>query len=337
MLDIGSNSAQLQVVEVYPGSPPLPAHAVKAATRLGECFGSDGSILPEGVDRLVASVDEAMDAARRCGVERLVAFATSAVRDSANRGQILERIREAAGLIPQFLAGEDEARLTYLAARRWYGWSTGRLLVLDVGGGSLEIALGRDVQPEVALSLPLGAGRLTRAFLPDDPPDQTQVKRLRRHVRDTLSEASDRLRWEGCPALAVATSKTFKQLARLAGAPRQRKGPFARRTLAVQDLERWIPRLERRTAEQRAKLRGVSGPRARQILAGAVVAQQTMQTLGISSVEICPWALREGVTLCYLETSFSGIPMLPIQPVDLDTPAQPGNVHRLPGLTGEPN
>jgi exopolyphosphatase/guanosine-5'-triphosphate,3'-diphosphate pyrophosphatase len=186
---------------------------------------------------------------------------------------ILTRVERETGVRPQCLTGADEARLTYLAVHQWYGWSAGRLVVVDIGGGSMEIVLGRDAQPELAVSLPLGAGRLTRMFLPDDPPKNKQITALRRHVNETLREVADRLRWEGTPDRAIATSKTFKQLARLSGAPAQRKGPFARRSLTVQDLEAWIPRLVRLRASQRAQLRGVSRPRARQIVAGAVVAR----------------------------------------------------------------
>ena len=151
-------------------------------------------------------------------------FTTSAVRDAANRDLILDRVEAEAGVRPQYLSGEAQARLTYLAVHQWYGWSAGRLLILDIGGGSMEIVLGRDAEPEFAMSLPLGAGRLTRAFLPDDPPGREQVAALRQYVNATLREVADRLLWEGVPERAIGTSKTFKQLARLTGAPAQRKG-----------------------------------------------------------------------------------------------------------------
>jgi exopolyphosphatase / guanosine-5'-triphosphate,3'-diphosphate pyrophosphatase len=124
-------------------------------------------------------------------------FTTSAVRDAANRDLILDRVEAEAGVRPQYLSGEDEARLIYLAVHQWFGWSAGRLLILDIGGGSMEIVLGRDAEPELAVSLPLGAGRLTRLFLPDDPPSRDQLAALRRHVNATLREVADRLLWEG--------------------------------------------------------------------------------------------------------------------------------------------
>jgi exopolyphosphatase / guanosine-5'-triphosphate,3'-diphosphate pyrophosphatase len=315
VLDIGSNSAQLQVFEVRPGAPPLPSHAVKEPTLLGGAFDANGAIDPAGVDRVVAAVRRAMSAARRLGVQQLYVFTTSAVRDAANRDLVLDRVAAESGVRPQYLTGVDEARLTYLAVHQWYGWSAGRQLVLDIGGGSMEIAFGRDAEPELSVSLPLGAGRLTRAFLPDDPPSREQLARLRRHVRATLREVSDRLLWEGVPDRVIGTSKTFKQLARLAGSPAQREGPFVRRRVTAADLDAWIPRLAGLRAAKRAELQGVSHSRSRQILAGAMVARAAMKTLNVDSVDVCPWALREGIVLHYLQSMHTGSFDLPLRPL----------------------
>jgi exopolyphosphatase/guanosine-5'-triphosphate,3'-diphosphate pyrophosphatase len=316
VLDIGSNSAQLQVVEVRPGAPPLPTLAVKEPTLLGEAFDADGAIDIAGLDRVVAAVERALDAARRLGVEELYVFTTAAIRDATNRDMILARLEREAGVRPQCMSGTDEARLSYLAVHQWYGWSAGRLLVIDIGGGSMEIVLGRDAQPELAVSLPLGAGRLTREYLHHDPPRQTELAALRRHVNTTLREVADRLRWEGAPDRAIATSKTFKQLARLSGAPAQRKGPFVRRSLAADDLDYWIPRLIELKAKQRAKLQGVSQPRARQTVAGALVARATMKALNVYAVDVSPWALREGIILHYLQTRLNETFTLPLSPLN---------------------
>lgn len=315
VLDIGSNSAQLQVVDVIPGAPPLPTHAIKEPTLLADALNEQDEIDQPGLDRLATAIGRSMQAVERLGVGELYIFATSAVRDAANREEAVRRVEAVAGVRPQFLTGEEEARLTYLAVRRWYGWSAGRLLVLDIGGGSTEIVLGRDAEPDFAVSLPLGAGRLSRAFLPDDPPTSKQIRKLRRHVRDTLSQVIDRLRWEAQPARAIATSKTFKQLARLAGAPPQRKGPFRQRSLAVDDLDHWIPRLARLRAAKRAQLPGISRTRAHQIVAGALVAKAAMEAVDVCRVEICPWALREGIMLTYLESTAHPATRMPLQTV----------------------
>jgi exopolyphosphatase / guanosine-5'-triphosphate,3'-diphosphate pyrophosphatase len=303
VLDIGSNSAQLQVVELAPGAPPLPAHSVKEPTLLAEAFDAAGAICAEGVDRVTDAVEAAVGVARDMQVERLFAFATSAIRDASNSDAVLDRIEHACGVRPSTLSGEEEARLTYLAVRRWYGWSSGRLLLLDIGGGSMEIALGRDAHPELALSLPLGAGRLTREFITGDPPGEGEVTALRRHVQDCLSTVADRVRWEGTPKQVIATSKTFKQLARLSGAPPRRSGPFVPRSLSRTDLNKAVTRLTGLCTAERSRLRGVSEARAHQIVAGAVVAKATMKALGVKQAEICPWALREGIMLHYLETA----------------------------------
>src|SRR3954452_12410643 len=320
VLDIGSNAARLQIVDGPAGGPPLPAQAVKEPTLLGEEMLPDGPVGHVAVERVCAAVSRAVEIAERQAIDQLYAFVTSAVRDATNRDDVLDRIEHVAGIRPQYLSGDEEARLTYLAVHRWYGWSAGRLLLLDIGGGSMEIVLGRDAEPQLAISLPLGAGRLTRELLPDDPPSRAQLKVMRRHIRETLREIADRVRWEGDPRRVVATSKTFKQLARLSGAAPQRKGPFVNRRLARRDVQTWIPRLAKMPAADRAKLRGISLPRGRQILAGAVVADLTMATLDIDSMEICPWALREGIVWPHLESIAPEAPFS-LQPVRRTTDA----------------
>ena len=132
----------------------------------------------------------------------------------------------------------------------------------------------------------------------------------------TLREVADRLLWEGVPERAIGTSKTFKQLARLSGAPSQRKGPFVRRSVAAKDLEAWIPRLAAMRARERARLKGVSRSRSRQITAGALVARAGMKALNVDCVDVCPWALREGIILHYLQTTFNQPLDLPLRPLD---------------------
>ncbi|MEV4313884.1 hypothetical protein [Actinocrispum sp. NPDC049592] len=325
VLDIGSNSAQLQVVDVAAGAPPLPAHAVKEPTLLAEEIRSDGTLSETGIQRVTCAVANAVQAAARLGVGQLYPFVTAAIRDAVNREEVIDRIHAGSGIRPQYLTGEEEATLTYFAAHRWYGWSSSPMLLMDIGGGSMELVLGRDVLPELAISLPLGAGRLTREFLAADPPARKQLKALGRHVRSTLSEVLDRLRWEGKPRHVVATSKTFKQLARLNGAASQRKGPFVRRTLKLADLRESIPKLAAVSASERAGLRGVARSRARQIVAGAVLAEATMTALDIQAVDICPWALREGILLRHLE-DVTALPALPLQPLTRNDGA---TVHQL--------
>ncbi|MEW2165443.1 Ppx/GppA phosphatase family protein [Streptomyces sp. NPDC007084] len=301
VLDVGSNTVHLLVVDAHPGARPLPAHSHKADLRLAQLLDESGAIDPEGVDKLIETVQEALVAAEDKGVEALLPFATSAVREASNADEVLARVQTETGVELQVLTGAEEARLTFLAARRWFGWSAGKLLVLDIGGGSLEIAYGIDEEPDAAVSLPLGAGRLTAGWLPGDPADPADVRALRRHVRTQIARTVGEFSRFGAPDHVVATSKTFKQLARLAGAARSTEGLYVQRELKRRSLEDWVPRLTAMTADERAELPGVSPGRARQLLAGAMVAEGAMDLFGVETLEICPWALREGVILRRLD------------------------------------
>jgi exopolyphosphatase/guanosine-5'-triphosphate,3'-diphosphate pyrophosphatase len=296
VLDVGSNSAHLRVVDAFPGSPPLPVFRHKAATRLAEAIDGTGAIGAKGVQRLISAVGAALESARRQRVAELIPFATAAIRDATNRDDVLVVVERETGVRLGFLSGEEEAKLTYFAVHRWYGWSAGPLLLLDIGGGSLEVAQGRDEDPTLVVSLPLGAGHLTRGFLPRHPASRKHVRALRAHIRETLAGTTERLHWETPAGRAVATSKTFKQLARFAGEP-ARSGSAWRRILRRDRLRAWIPRLAAMSPAQRAALPGVTPARARQLLAGAVAAHTTMSEFGLDRVETCPWALREGILL----------------------------------------
>ncbi|MFF8383730.1 Ppx/GppA phosphatase family protein [Streptomyces kanasensis] len=301
VLDVGSNTVHLLVMDAHPGARPRPAHSHKVELRLAELLDPDGAIGARGIDRLVAVVGDAVHTAEEKGCEAVLPFATSAIRDASNADAVLARVHEETGVTLQVLTGEEEARLTFLAARRWFGWSAGTLLLLDIGGGSLEIAYGMDEEPDAAVSLPLGAGRLTAGWLPGDPPDPADVKALRRHVRARIARTVGEFARLGRPDHVVATSKTFKQLARIAGAAGSGEGLQVQRVLSRTSLETWVPKLASMTTEQRRGLPGVSEGRAAQLLAGALVAEAAMDLFGVDELEICPWALREGVILRRLD------------------------------------
>ena len=301
VLDVGSNTIHLLVVDAHAGAPPIPAFSYKTELRLAELLDASGRIGTRGSAQLVAFVTDALQQAEDKGVEEMLAFATSAVRDAPNGDDVMGRLRAASGVELAVLSGEEEAKLTFLAVRRWYGWSSGRLLVLDIGGGSLEIATGDDEEPDAANSMPLGAGRLTRDHLPNDPPHKDEVKALRKLVRAAFARDIGRVIRAGAPDRVVGTSKTFRSLARLTGAAPSTDGPYVRRLLRHKDLVEWLPRLEAMSAADRSALPGVSPGRARQLLAGAVVADAAMDLLGVEQLEICPWALREGVILRRLD------------------------------------
>jgi exopolyphosphatase/guanosine-5'-triphosphate,3'-diphosphate pyrophosphatase len=301
VLDVGSNTAHLLVVDAHRGAPPLPAFSFKRPLRLAEHLDPDGAIEEAGAKALIDFIHVALMVAEDKGCESILGFATSAIREATNGEDVFARVKAETEVDLKVLPGADEARLTFLAVRRWYGWSSGHTMLFDIGGGSLEIAAGRDEAPDVAQSLELGAGRLTRQYLPGDPPDLEDVRTLRKHVRAEIARDAGELLRIGPPDHAVATSKTFRSLARVCGQPSSSEGPYVRRVLERETLADRLPMLLTLNSAQRAELDGVSSARAHQIVAGAVVAEAILDIFDLEGMDICPWALREGIILEHLD------------------------------------
>ncbi|MCZ4069196.1 Ppx/GppA phosphatase family protein [Microbacterium sp. NE2HP2] len=302
VLDIGSNTVHLLVADVRPGGRPLARTSKRTVLRLMRYLEPDGSISDDGVRALVAAVTEAVAVSRTENVAELLATATSAVRDAANGPQVIAAIEEALGQDLQVLGGESEARFTFLAVRRWFGWSAGEILLFDIGGGSLEIAAGSDELPDTAASVPLGAGRMTVQFLPADPPGEDAVDVLREHARATLKPIVASMADSPRPDHVVGSSKTIRSLAKLAGDPVPGWSGIERMTLPRSALNSWIPRLARIPASARQELPGITADRTFQIVAGAVVLHEAMRAFDVDELEVSPWALREGVLLRYIES-----------------------------------
>src|SRR5680860_135552 len=301
VLDIGSNTGHLLVVDAYRGAAPMPASSYKEPLRLAEHIEKDGTVSDKGVEALTEFVGHALELAEDKGCEEIYSFATSAVRDADNCDEVLAHVEKRTGVNIKVLPGEAEARLTFLAVRRWFGWSSGRLAVFDIGGGSLEVAGGGDESPDVAWSLPLGAGRLSREYFADGPPKEKALRKLRTKIRTEIAHDAGTLLHGGTPDHAVATSKTFRSLARICGAAASSDGPLVRRILPAANLDEWIPKMLEMSLEDIAELPGVSGNRAHQVVAGALVAAAVMDIFDLEELEICPWALREGVILDRLD------------------------------------
>ncbi|CAN5332887.1 Ppx/GppA phosphatase family protein [soil metagenome] len=262
VLDIGSNTGHLLVVDAHRGAAPLPAYSYKEPLRLAEHLDATGAVSQQGIDALAAFTAQAQRVAEEKGCEDMLAFATSAVRDAVNGDAVLAEVDTRTGLPIEVLSGDDEARLTFLAVRRWLGWSAGRLWVFDIGGGSLEMAGGADEEPEVAWSLPLGAARLARPHLAADRLDDDAVRALRKQIRADIARDAGRLLRHGAPDHAAATSKTFRSLARICGAAPSADGPLVPRSLPIAALAEWIPKLAAMNRDELAHLPGArpAGP-----------------------------------------------------------------------------
>lgn len=297
VLDVGSNTVHLQVVDAAPGARPNPTVNYKEEVRLAEYLSKDGFLSAEGIRLLREAIRRSLLEARKVDTQELLPFATSALREAKNGSEVISRINEDFEIDLQVLSGEDEAKITFLAARRWYGWSSGRLLMVDIGGGSLELAVGVNEVPDVALSLPLGASRLTKSHLEGDPFTKKSIRELRDYVEANIAEILPTLLRHQDTDRAIATSKTLRTLARLTGDWIDGNG----KKLRIDSLRKITPRLAEMTQEERSELPGVSATRARQITAGALVAESVMRSLDVDELEICPWALREGIVLKWLD------------------------------------
>ncbi|GAB3849060.1 Ppx/GppA family phosphatase [Nesterenkonia populi] len=317
VLDIGSNTVHLALVDAHIGAKPEPFASHKRPLSLVQHLDEDGAITEEGQQQLLEFINDAMRFATRHRAEDLLAFCTSAIRESANGEQVLQRVQAEADIELTELTGAQESAMTFFAVRRWRGWSAGHILNFDIGGGSLEIAYGQDELPSTALSVPLGAARLTREWLPeelqspgrlrDKAPSKSQVKELRAYAAEEIAAARrefpQNLEIPTTPkTMVTATSKTFRSLARLTGSAPSAEGPYVLRVLRHKDLKALVKKLGDLSAKERAELPGVSETRAPQVLAGAIAAEAAMKAFGVEELTICPWALREGLILRRLDT-----------------------------------
>ena len=297
VLDVGSNTVHLQVVDTHPGARPNPTFNHKEELRLTEYLDGENNISKEGITALRSAIKNAIAHSKSVKTEELLPFATSALREASNGPEIISGINKDYDIDLQVLTGEEEAKLTFLAARRWFGWSSGRLLVIDIGGGSLEIASGVDESPQVAVSLPLGASRLTKNHLEGDPFTAKSIRNLRDHIESQLESVLPTLVKHEDSDRAIATSKTLRTLARLCGDWYDGNGKI----ITLDAIRKMSSRLAEMDSDERTKLPGVSANRARQIVAGAFVTESVMRNLDLEKLEICPWALREGLILKYMD------------------------------------
>ncbi|MEY4109204.1 MAG: hypothetical protein RJB35_518 [Actinomycetota bacterium] len=296
VLDVGSNTIHLQVVDAHLGGPPIPNSSHKSIIKLTEFLDEVGAITDLGIEKISDAIQKNMANAQHLNIDELLAFATSAIREAVNSDEVIAHVNKTCSIDLQVLSGEEEARFTFLAARRWLGWSAGDLLVLDIGGGSLEIARGAEENPTFKTSMQLGAGRLTRSHLKGDPFTAKSLKGLEEYIEDQIEPLARSLATFE-KDVAAGTSKTFRTLAKLA----QNLYPKLGAHLTLDALDQLVPEIQSLDLDQRIELPGVSMERAHQLVAGSMVARQLMRTLNLKEIRICPWALREGIVLHRLD------------------------------------
>jgi exopolyphosphatase/guanosine-5'-triphosphate,3'-diphosphate pyrophosphatase len=297
-IDIGSNSFHMVIVESRSGG----FHVIdreKEMVRLGERTLSRGRLSAASMRRGLDALREYKRLADMHGVDKLLVVATSAVREAANGEDFLERVGGEIGFYPQVVSGEEEARLIYLAALHSVNLEGRRTLVVDIGGGSVELAMGAGPQVEWAVSEKLGVLRMTERFVHSDPLAARDERRLAGYVREYMEPHAARARDEGFD-LVVGTSGTALALGAMATEAGTLPESLHHLTVPATALHSLRRRLVGTTLKGRRRLPLMDERRADIIVAGAIVLDEILDALKAKEIVLCEWALREGLLLDYL-------------------------------------
>jgi exopolyphosphatase/guanosine-5'-triphosphate,3'-diphosphate pyrophosphatase len=295
-IDVGSNSVRQIVADVTVDGVITVVDEMKEAPRLGADLDGTGQLGTQAMERATEAIARMATLARQLGATRVEAVATSAVRDAANADQFVARVRQEAGLQIRVIDGEGEARLSYLSALAHFDLGVGRTVVMDIGGGSLELALAADGVLDDLISLPFGALRLTERYLRDGPTPKA-LKRLRRDVRDGVREVISRRDWRG--AQVIGSGGTFTNLASVHLA---RHGMLAARNVHATgvprvDVEHILDGLSAMTPQERREVPGLNPERADIIVAGLAVAAEVLARLETREMTVSRYGIREGLLL----------------------------------------
>jgi exopolyphosphatase/guanosine-5'-triphosphate,3'-diphosphate pyrophosphatase len=296
-IDVGSNSVHMVVADINRGGHLEVVDRVKEVVRLGRRVFMTGRLMPEAMDSAARALKHFERVARARRVERLRVVATSAVREASNRSVFLRRIKRETGLEVEVISGQEEARLIFNAARYALGLDGGPHLLLDVGGGSVELVLVREGRPLWLRSFPLGAARLSERFLTSDPPSDAAVSALTSHLKRELGEVLDDARRAGV-ARTIGTSGTVNSLVAMVRAGRgEELGRLHCASASAAEIERLRRRVLECTAAERTDLPGADAKRADLMPAATILIDFILSRSGSPELVACSWALREGVLL----------------------------------------
>ena len=296
VLDLGSNSFHVLVADLD-GRSLSPVLRKREMLHLGRAVAEHRHVPAEARDLALATVAHLAELARRSGAQESIAVATDAIRAAENGAEVLGDLSDAAGIEVRVLDGLEEARLAYVGVRAAVAVTSEPVLVLDLGGGSLEFAVGVGERVEWAASTELGASRLS-ALVSSDPARNKEVRRLVEHVDEEVEAIADRVQ-SHAPAVTVAVGGTVRALARIAAA--------SPRTWLPATLNQFVMTTSRlgairddlvgRDLAGRLAVPGMKDRRADHVHVAAVVLVRVLQRLGTSTVTVCDWGLREGLLL----------------------------------------
>ena len=299
VIDLGSNSAQLVIVQIWEDLSYTFLHEERTQVRLGSPVFEQGSIDPQSQSRALAAIRKFQVSCCNHGVNKVLTFATSALREAANSREVIEQIKKETGLEVNVISGREEARLTAMAAIESLGLSKGKVFLIDVGGGSTELAWMEDSIPKTLLSLQLGPVRILQKVSLIDPPGNKGLEDLRKVIRKGLApilrEKIDRPDW------TVGTSGTALCLGELCGTSQRAVTSLEVRIVHKASLRNLLERLAEMDLEKRREWMGVYAERADSILPGGMIFLTAMEELGLDTLVTGAKALKVGIVLDFLE------------------------------------
>lgn len=307
-IDMGTNSLHMVVVKIEPTLPSFRIIAKEKETvRLGNRDLTTGELKPEIIDQAIKTLRRFQEVAKTANVETIIAVATSAVRESPNGKDFLQRIKDELGLSVDLISGQEEARRIYLGVLSGMEFHNQPHVVIDIGGGSTELILGDSQEARSLTSTKVGAVRLSSEFITTDPISDPEFYYLQAYARGMLERSVEdvlaNIEWGETPRL-VGTSGTIETLAMIHARENLDIVPSTLNgyQFSLKDLQNWVYRLRKMTNSEIANIPGMPDKRSEVILAGAVILQEAMTLLGVDSVTVCGRALREGVIVDWMLT-----------------------------------
>jgi exopolyphosphatase/guanosine-5'-triphosphate,3'-diphosphate pyrophosphatase len=291
-VDIGSNSVRLKIARLQSGRL-RSLHEDREVTRLGEGVFRSGFLTPESMAETVKVLRRFHRATQQIVTDSVRVVATSAMRDARNSQAFLEWVRSATGWRVEIISGVEEARLIHLGLVTSPRVDSAPTLMLDLGGGSCELTVSQGGHIRDAVSIPLGAVRLTDEFLRHDPARKGELKRLRSFVTREVSRISGRIAAAKVKNV-IATSGTAAALAAVA-AHLRRGGARQRNVVSRAEMNRIAKRLARLPVAERRKIEGIGPRRAEIIVAGATVYHEILDRLRLKAFRYSPLGLRDGI------------------------------------------
>jgi exopolyphosphatase / guanosine-5'-triphosphate,3'-diphosphate pyrophosphatase len=283
VIDIGTNTTRLLVAEVEDGKV-VELERRTTITSLGQGVDATGRLAQEAMDRVAEAIAAYREVIDRLGAERVVALATSAMRDSENGPEFRDFLKQRFGIDARTISGDEEARLTFLGATSERN-DDDETVVIDIGGGSTEYVVGKPGQdPSFHISTQMGSVRYTERYLDSDPPKPEELQQLAAAVRETVPDVS--------VGQGIAVAGTATSLAAIDGAEEVHGY-----RLPLATCERLVAMLAALPVEERREVRGLHPDRAPTIVAGAVILTESIRSIGLSEVEVSARDILHGAAL----------------------------------------